>query len=170
MQNINDKYILIIWDSMTGGSKSMGQAAAEGVASDPSFDIGAQLLHADNVSDDDMLHAYGYIFTFPERLAAISGPMKCFFDRCYYPCLGHIEARPYAMMICAGSDGANALKQGMRICTGWRLKPIAENFIISTNAQSQDQIMADKILSHDDLRRCHDMGKAMAAGVDMGIF
>lgn len=170
MQNISDKYILIIWDSMTGGSKSMADAAMRGIASDPSFGMGPKLLHADNVSTDDMLHASGYIFSFPERLAAISGPMKSCFDRCYYPCLGYIEARPYAMMICAGSDGENALRQGMRICTGWRLKPIGDNFIISTHAQSQEQIMAQKVIGDDDLRRCYDMGKAMAAGIDLGIF
>lgn len=170
MQNISDKYILIIWDSMTGGSKAMGLAAMRGAASIPSFAHGIKLLHADDVCIDDMLQASGYIFTFPERLAAISGPMKSFFDRCYYPCLGPIEARPYAMMICAGSDGENALRQGMRICKGWRLKQIDENFIICTQAQSQEEIMADKIIDADDLQKCFDRGAAMAAGLDMGIF
>lgn len=170
MQNNSDKYILIIWDSMTGGSKAMAQAAFGGVRADPSCGIGAKLLHADDVRDDDMLGAAGYIFVFPERLAAISGPMKSCFDRSYYPCLGAIEARPYAMMICAGSDGENALHQGMRICTGWRLKPIDENFIICTHAQTQEKIMAPKIISAEDLQKCHDRGAAMAAGLEMGLF
>ncbi len=170
MQNNSDKYILIIWDSMTGGSKAMAQAAANGACSDHDCPITVKMLHADDVSDDDMLSAAGYIFVFPERLAAISGPMKSFFDRTYYPCLGRIEARPYAMMICAGSDGDNAMRQGMRICQGWRLKPIDDNLIICTHAQTQQQIMADKIISADDLQKCHDRGAAMAAGLDMGLF
>lgn len=170
MQNISDKYILIIWDSMTGGSKAMAQAAASGVASDMTFELCAKLLHADDVSSDDMLNASGYIFIFPERLAAISGPMKSFFDRTYYPCLGQIEARPYAMIICAGSDGENALRQGMRICKGWRLRQIGDNFIICTHAQTQQAIMAEKIIADEDVRKCRNMGAAMAAGIDMGIF
>jgi multimeric flavodoxin WrbA len=170
MQNNSDTYILIIWDSMTGGSKALAQSAADGAQSDPDCQIRVKLLQADDVNHDDILRTSGYIFAFPERLAAISGPMKSFFDRCYYPCLGHIEARPYAMMICAGSDGENALRQGMRICQGWRLKPIDDNFIICTHAQTQEEIMAEKIISADDLRKCHDRGAAMAAGLDMGLF
>lgn len=148
----------------------MAQAAADGARSEPDCPIGVRLLHADDVNDADILEASGYIFAFPERLAAISGPMKSFFDRSYYPCLGQIEARPYAMMICAGSDGENARRQGMRICTGWRLKPIDDNIIICTHAQTQEQIMAEKIISPDDLQKCHDRGAAMAAGLDIGLF
>ena len=64
------------------------------------------------------MHADGYIFCAPENLAAISGVMKDFFDRCYYPVLGRIEGRPYAQMVCAGSDGENAVRQIARIATG----------------------------------------------------
>lgn len=170
MQNNSEKYILIIWDSMTGGSKAMAQAASDGVRMDPSCGISAKLLHAADVQDVDMLGAAGYIFVFPERLAAISGPMKSCFDRTYYPCLGHIEARPYAMMICAGSDGENALRQAMRICKGWRLKAIDNGFIINTHAQTQEQIMAPKTIHAEDLQKCHDRGAAMAVGIDMGLF
>ncbi len=170
MQNNSDKYILIIWDSMTGGSKAMAQAAAEGARNTPDCPINVKILHADDVNDADMLAAAGYIFAFPERLAAISGPMKSYFDRSYYPCLGRIEARPYAMMICAGSDGENALRQAMRICQGWRLRMIDDIIIICTHAQTQEQIMAEKIISPDDLQKCYDKGAAMAIGVDMGLF
>ena len=48
--------------------------------------------------------------------------MKEMFDRCYYPCLGKLEGRPYATIICAGSDGENAQRQLDRIATGWRLR------------------------------------------------
>lgn len=148
----------------------MAQAAAQGVSTDTETPNRVIILHADDVNDTDMLGALGYIFVFPERLAAISGPMKSFFDRNYYPCLGQIEARPYAMMICAGSDGENALRQGMRICQGWRLKPVQKAIIIKTYAQTNEEILAPKTISKGDLQKCYDLGALLTNGLSMGIF
>ena len=59
----------------------------------------ARLLHASDAGPTDVLAADGYIFANPENLAAISGLMKDFFDRTYYPALGRINGRPYATLI-----------------------------------------------------------------------
>ena len=72
-----------------------------------------------------MLQADGYLWVTPENLAAMSGIMKDFFDRTYYAALDRIAGRPYATLVCAGSDGENAVRQIERISTGWRLKRIA---------------------------------------------
>ena len=45
------------------------------------------------------------------NLAAMAGLMKDFFDRTYYPALDRISGRPYAVLICAGSDGHSAARQ-----------------------------------------------------------
>jgi NAD(P)H-dependent FMN reductase len=128
------------------------------------------MLWADNASGPDLLAADGYIFAAPENLAALSGPMKDFFDRCYYPALGRIEGRPYATMICAGSDGANAVRQIARIATGWRLRQIADPLIVCTQAQMPEAILAPKIIAPADLARCAELGAAFAAGLDAGIY
>ena len=117
-----------------------------------------------------MLAADGFLFVFPENLAAISGVMKTFFDRCYYPCLGKIEGRPYALLVCAGSDGSNAARQAERIATGWRLKKIAEQLIICTNAQTEHAIMAPKQIAECDLQKSRDTGATIVAGIELGIF
>ena len=96
--------------------------------------------------------------------------MKEFFDRCYYPVLGQIEGRPYAQMICAGSDGENAVRQIRRITNGWRLKEVQEPLIICTHAQTSEDILAPKTIADDDLEKCREIGAAMAAGLAMGIF
>jgi len=72
------------------------------------------------------------VFASPENLAAMSGQMKDFFDRTYYAALDQLNGRPYAVMICAGSDGRNAAQQIERIATGWRLRAIAQPFIVCT--------------------------------------
>jgi multimeric flavodoxin WrbA len=119
---------------------------------------------------DDLLAADGYIFAAPENLAAIAGVMKDFFDRTYYPVLGRIEGRPYALLICAGSDGANAARQIARIATGWRLRPVAETVIVCTHAQTPAEILAPKVIAGADLDKCAQLGATLAAGLAIGIF
>ena len=159
------KRLLIVWHSMTGGSEALARAAHAGAGENA-----AQLLHANDTQADDMLGADGYLFVFPENLAAISGVMKAFFDRAYYPCLGRVEGRPYALIVCAGSDGSNAVRQAERIATGWRLKKVADSIIVCTDAQTQETILAPKTLSDVELARAQDLGATLAAGLAMGVF
>ena len=162
------KRLAIIWHSMTGGSKALAEAAASGAAN--ASGVETLLLHADDASPQTLLEADGYIFAFPENLAAISGVMKAFFDRSYYSCLGQIEGRPYALLVCAGSDGSNAVRQAERIATGWRLKRIADSLIVCTHAQTPEQILAPKTISEADLTMAGELGAAMAEGLALGIF
>jgi len=100
----------------------------------------------------------------------MSGLMKDFFDRTYYPVLDQIQGRPYAILICAGSDGTNAARQIERIATGWRLKAIADPLIVCTRAQSPERILAPKQIDAADLARCAELGATIAAGLDLGIY
>lgn len=162
------KELLIIWHSMTGGSKALAEAAFAGAQTESA--VSARMLRADNAQADDLLTADGFIFAFPENLAAISGVMKAFFDRCYYPCLGRIEGRSYALLICAGSDGSNAVRQAERIAVGWRLKKVAESQITCTHAQTPETILAPKIIIDAELQKARDTGAAIASGLALGIF
>lgn len=158
--------LLIVYHTRTGGSRQMAEAAHE-AARDEADTI---LKQAADTGPDDLLAADGYLFCAPENLAAISGVMKDFFDRCYYPVLGRIEGRAYAQMICAGSDGENAMRQTARIAQGWRLRPVQEALIICTHAQTTEDILAPKTIPDDQLAKCRDLGQALAAGLAMGLF
>jgi len=144
----------------------MAEAAADAARDDAE----TILKTADLACADDLLKADGYVFCAPENLAAISGVMKDFFDRSYYPVLGRIEGRPYALMVCAGSDGENAARQMARIATGWRLKEVQSPLIICTHAQSPEAILAEKTIPENQLSSCREIGAAMAAGLSLGIF
>ncbi len=159
------KKLLIVWHSMTGGSEALARAACTGAA-----EVEARLVHAGDVTAADMLGADGYLFVFPENLAAISGVMKAFFDQLYYPCLGQMEGRAFAVIVCAGSDGRNAVAQAERIATGWRLKKVAESLIVCTHAQTPEAILAPKTISAEDLQNARDIGATLAAGLTMGVF
>ena len=133
-------------------------------------EVEVQLQRAEDTGPEDMLAADGYIFAAPENLAALSGEMKAFFDRTYYPLLGKIEGRPYAQMICAGSDGTNAARQTARIATGWRLKQVQDPLIVFTHAQTEVEILAEKTIPDTDLETCRDLGRALGAGLALGVF
>lgn len=158
--------LLIVYHSRTGGSQQMAQAACDAAHSETE----TSLKPADQAGPDDLLAADGYLFCAPENLAALSGVMKDFFDRCYYPVLGRIEGRAYAQMICAGSDGENAARQTARIAQGWRLRAAQDPLIVCTHAQTSEAILAAKTIPEEELARCREIGQALAAGLAMGMF
>ena len=162
------KTLLIVYHSMTGGTEQMARAAAQAAVEDASVHV--KLLRAVDAGPDDVLSADGYIFATPENLASMSGLMKDFFDRCYYPALDRINGRPYAALVCAGSDGQNAVRQIERIATGWRLNAVAAPLIVCTHAQTPEDILRAKHISASDLDKCREIGGAMAAGIALGVF
>ena len=162
------KTLLIVYHSATGGTRQMAEAAAEAARGQEG--VAVRLLRAPEAGPDDLLAADGYLFAAPENLAAIAGLMKDFFDRCYYPVLERLNGRPYAVMICAGSDGGNAQRQIERIATGWRLKQVAPTIIVCTHAQTPERILAAKTIGAPDLARCAELGEGLAAGLGAGVF
>lgn len=162
------KSLLVVYHSLTGGTLQMVQAAARGAAAEPAVRV--DVRRAADADATHVLAADGYVFATPENLAAISGQLKDFFDRCYYPVLDRIAGRPYALLVCAGSDGSNAVRQIERIVTGWRLKAIAPPIIVNTNAQTPERILAPKHIGQAELERCAELGATLAAGLALGIY
>ena len=162
------KELLIVFHSMTDGTRQMAEAAARGAAAESEVQV--RLMRAPGAGAEDVLRADGYVFATPENLAAMSGVMKDFFDRTYYGVLDRIAGRAYATLICAGSDGRNAARQIERICTGWRLRAVADPLIVCTHAQTPEAILAPTTIGVNDLHRCEETGAALAAGLALGVF
>jgi multimeric flavodoxin WrbA len=162
------KTLLIVYHSMTGGTLQMAQAAADGASTEEALQV--RLLRASDAGAGDLMSADGYIFATPENLAAMSGMLKNFFDRTYYAVLERLNGRPYATLICAGSDGQNAARQIERIAKGWRLKLVAPTLIVCTHAQTPEEILRPKQISPEDLQSCREIGAALAAGLVLGVF
>ncbi len=74
------------------------------------------------------------------------------------------------MIVCAGSDGSNAVRQIQRIATGWRLRAVAEPIIVCTRAQTPESILSAKSIADADLERCRQLGASLSAGLALGIF
>ncbi|SPE21346.1 NAD(P)H dehydrogenase (Quinone):NADPH-dependent FMN reductase [Burkholderiales bacterium] len=162
------KTLLIVYHSVTGGTAQLARATAVGAASDPALLV--RMLQAPDAHVEHVLAADGYVFAAPENLASMSGLMKDFFDRCYYGALDRINGRAYATLVCAGSDGSNAARQIERIATGWRLKSVAPALIVCTHAQTPEEIGRAKHIGIEDLKRCEELGAALAAGLVLGIY
>ncbi len=183
--------LLIVWCSMTGGTRQLAQAARQGAsragveptfAARPDLPSGAivhepgaggvevVMLRADEAGPSDVLGASAYLFATPENLASMAGVMKDFFDRSYYAALDRVNGRPYACIVCAGSDGHGAARQIERIATGLRLRAVADPLIVCVGAQTPSEILYPKSISPDERERAAQLGEAIAAGLALGIW
>jgi multimeric flavodoxin WrbA len=162
------KKLLVVYHSMTGGTLQMAHAAAAGARVEPG--VAVSLLRATEARAEHVLGADGYVFATPENLAGISGMMKDFFDRTYYAAFERINGRAFATLICAGSDGRNAAQQIDRIAAGWRLRRIADPYIVCTHAQTPEEILKPKKIEEACLTRCQELGRTLASGLALGIF
>ncbi|RTL89973.1 MAG: flavodoxin family protein [Hyphomicrobiales bacterium] len=107
---------------------------------------------------DDVLAADGVILLTPENLGYMSGAMKDFFDRCYYPCLERTQGLPYALCIRAGSDGTGTRRGVETIVTGLRWRTV------------QEPLICRGAWRPEFIDQCRDVGMAMAAGLEAGVF
>ncbi|MDX1528066.1 MAG: flavodoxin, partial [Gammaproteobacteria bacterium] len=86
----------------------------------------------------------------------MSGGMKDFLDRTFYPCEGKLEGMPYSIFVSAGNDGSGAVAAIERIANGYAFRKI------------QEPLIARGELTTDYLEQCQELGMAVAAGLEIG--
>ena len=107
---------------------------------------------------DDVMAADALILGTTENLGYMSGALKDFFDRIYYPCLEETQGLPYALYIRAGKDGTSTQRGVETIVTGLRWHAVQEPLICRGNYTDSFQ------------EQCRDLGMAIATGLDAGVF
>ena len=104
----------------------------------------------------DVLGADALVLGTPENFGYMSGMMKDFLERVFYPCEGKVEGRAWALFVGAGQDGAGAVSSVERIVAGLRLK------------KSADPVVGLRELTPEVLARCEELGATLAAGLALG--
>ena len=150
------KTLLIVYH--TGGVKTarMAEAVERGARSDGGVTV--LVKRCAEAGAEDVLAADGLILGTPENFGYMSGMMKDFLERVFYPCEGKLNGRPYALFVGAGQDGSGAVNSVERIVAGLRLKKV------------HDAIIGLKDLTPEVLSNCEEMGAALAAGLALGVF
>lgn len=106
----------------------------------------------------DVLWADAMLLGTPENFGYMSGAMKYFLDRIYYPCQGKINGMPYALFVRAGDDGTGAITSITRILNGLSVK------------QVQDPLLIAGDFDESRLVDCKELGMTIAAGLEAGIY
>ena len=152
------KQLLIVYHSQTGHTRAMAEAVLRGARSEEVDGVETRMLSAGDAGPEHLLQADALILGTPENFGYMSGAMKDFLDRTYYPCEGKVESLPYAIFISADNDGSGAVSSIQRIAKGYPLRAVQEPII--ARGDTTDAILA----------ACEELGMAMAAGLEMNVF
>lgn len=150
------KRLLIVYHTQSGNTGQLAAAVLRGAQRVEETE--SRLLRAFDADTEDLLACDGLLLGTPENFGYMSGALKDFFDRTYYPCEGKLLGLPYAVFISAGNDGRGAEREIGRIATGYGWKLVAEALI------------ARKEITAAHLEAAAELGEAMASGLQMGIF
>ena len=150
------KRLLIVYHTQSGNTGRLADAVLEGARRVAEVDT--VMKRAFDAGTEDLLACHGLLLGTPENFGYMSGALKDFFDRTYYPCEGKLTGLPYAVFVSAGNDGTGAVREIGRIATGYGWKLASEAFI------------ARKAITPADLEACEALGEAMATGIALGIF
>ncbi len=152
------KNLLIVYHSQSGSTQRMADAVIAGARSDDVDGVGVRVRAALEATAEDLLSCDAFILGTPENFGYMSGAMKYFLDRVYYPCEGKIAGKPFAMFIRAGNDGTGALTSLRRILTGLAVREV------------QEPVMIVGEFDESRLGECEELGLTMAAGLEAGVF
>ena len=156
--DIQMPHLLIISHTPSANTRAMTEAVASGAAHEDLDGVELRVLVPSAAGPEDVLWADGIILGTTENFGYMSGAIKDFFERIYYPCLEKTEGLPYALFIRAGNDGAGARTSMERIITGLAWKAVQEPLICSGDYR------------REFLSACTELGMVMAAGLETGIF
>ena len=136
----------------------MAEAVIAGATNEDVSGVEVRVKSALEADVDDMLWADAFILGTPENFGYMSGAMKYFLDRVFYPCENKLNGKPYAMFVRAGNDGSGAISSMRRILSGLAVREV------------QDPVLIAGEFDEERLPECEELGLTLAAGLEAGVF
>ena len=152
------KRLLIVYHSLSGSTERMARSVIAGAQHPDVHGVEVVVRDALGATADDLLAADGFILGTPENFGYMSGAMKYFLDRSFYPCEGKISGRPYGLFVRAGNDGSGAVNSMQRILKGLMVREVHSPVLMRGEFDTQK------------LQDCEELGMTLAAGLEAGIF
>ena len=152
------KHLLIVYHTQTGNTGRLAESAFRGASHELLEGVEVRLLTAREAGPEDLLWADGLLLGTPENFGYMSGGLKDFLDRTFYPVEGKILSLPYAVFISAGNDGSGALRAIRRIANGYPFTEVQEPLIVRGT------------VGEAHLEKAEELGMTLAAGLDAGIY
>jgi len=152
------KRLLIVANQPSANTRRLAEAVRKG-ASDPAIDnVDVSFREPLAATADDVLACQAILIGTTENFGYMSGALKDFFERIYYPCLERTQGLPYGLYVRAGNDGTGAQSAVERIITGLRWSPIQPCLVLKGDYQDTFE------------PQCLELGMLMAAGLEAGVF
>jgi len=155
---MKSKRMLIVCNTPSENTQALARAALSGAQHDSIENTQVTLKVPLEANSEDVLQADGILIGTTENFGYMSGLVKDFFERIYYPCLEQTQGKPYALYIRAGNDGQGTKTAIEKIITGLRWKSVQPALILQGEYQPQ---FADQV---------RELGHLMAAGIDNSIY
>jgi len=149
--------LLVVSHSQTGGTRALTDAILAGARDEQIEGVQVAWRDALQATPDDVLACGAIVLGTPENFGYMSGALKYFFDRIYYPCLDHTRGRPYQLVVKSRDDGVGAALSVQRIVAGLAWREIQPPLVIGGN------------LLDAHLEAAHELGMTIAASLEMGI-
>lgn len=152
------RHLLIVYHTQSGTTSKMADAVIAGARSEDVDNVEVRVRPALEADADDLLWCDGFLLGTPENFGYMSGAMKYFLDRSYYPCEGKINGKPYALFVRAGNDGSGAISSMRRILSGLAVREVQEPVLIAGEFDERRLV------------ECTELGLTLAAGLEAGVF
>jgi len=150
--------ILIVANCPSENTLKLQTAAARGCRYEKEIPVDLRVCIPWDCDSGDVIWSDGVIIGTTENFGYMSGAIKDFFERIYYPCLEVTEGKPVALYIKAGLDGQGAKTSVEKILTGLKWKLIQPPVILQGKYRD------------DFVDQCENLGAAMAVGLEAGIY